>query len=429
MLPEFPTTLGTGCCALARMSIGALGLFQVVLRGLGMMASAWPGSFRQLSEVYMVSVEIEQLRALVQRLSTPACQESQAAFASVRQLEHAAKKVARSWSGSSLGYHSVVYYRHFEQPPEGSEFNIEWGLTSRFSGTGGEWVEYPYSDVIAHIEKIAGYPQLTDAEWSRDRCTEELSACRREFSAIVAECLESGADPYIDNLRKNANKLRICSLEEAIRAQLPSARPNTEDPRAKSADLVHSPHHEVLAKMQELRSPFRITKSLAELAISASWRLQRVSNQAADRSKRNGNRIFIGHGRSNEWRKLTEFIQNRLGLSWDEFNRVSTAGLATVNRLEEMLDDAAIAFLIMTAEDEMADGAMRARENVIHEAGLFQGRLGFRCSVVLIEEGCGEFSNIHGLGHITFPKGQLEVIFEKIRGVLEREGVIGTGRQ
>jgi predicted nucleotide-binding protein len=36
----------------------------------------------------------------------------------------------------------------------------------------------------------------------------------------------------------------------------------------------------------------------------------------------------------------------------------------------------------MTAEDEQADGQWRARENVVHEAGLFQGRLGFMKGVL-----------------------------------------------
>ena len=42
-----------------------------------------------------------------------------------------------------------------------------------------------------------------------------------------------------------------------------------------------------------------------------------------------------------------------------------------------MLDADAIAFPVLTTEDEQADGNVRARMNVIHEAGLFQGRLGF----------------------------------------------------
>ena len=89
-----------------------------------------------------------------------------------------------------------------------------------------------------------------------------------------------------------------------------------------------------------------------------------------------------------------------------------------------MLDTACFALLVLTAEDELADGAHQARMNVIHEVGLFQGRLGFEKAIVLLEEGCQEFSNINGLGQIRFPKGRINAAFEQIRQVLEREGII-----
>lgn len=79
----------------------------------------------------------------------------------------------------------------------------------------------------------------------------------------------------------------------------------------------------------------------------------------------------------------------------------------------------------MTAEDEMADGSLQARMNVIHEAGLFQGRLGFSRAIVMLEEGCTEFSNVAGLGQIRFPRGNIAAAaFEEVRRVLEREGLI-----
>jgi predicted nucleotide-binding protein len=78
----------------------------------------------------------------------------------------------------------------------------------------------------------------------------------------------------------------------------------------------------------------------------------------------------------------------------------------------------------MTAEDEQPDGQKRARENVVHEVGLFQGRLGFERAIILLEDGCAEFSNTHGLAQIRFPKGNIDAAFEKIRGVLEREGLL-----
>ncbi|MBS1856152.1 MAG: nucleotide-binding protein [Acidobacteria bacterium] len=108
-------------------------------------------------------------------------------------------------------------------------------------------------------------------------------------------------------------------------------------------------------------------------------------------------------------------------LPWDEFNRVPVAGVTNIARLSEMLDAAAIALIIMTAEDEQADGTLHARLNVVHEAGLFQGRLK---AILLIEDGCEEFSNVQGLGQIRFPKGNIKAIFEEIRRVLEREGLV-----
>jgi len=78
----------------------------------------------------------------------------------------------------------------------------------------------------------------------------------------------------------------------------------------------------------------------------------------------------------------------------------------------------------MTAEDLHEDNEMHARENVIHEIGLFQGKLGTRRAIILIEEGCTEFSNIRGLTQIRFPKNNIGAVFEEVRRVLERERLL-----
>jgi hypothetical protein len=134
-----------------------------------------------------------------------------------------------------------------------------------------------------------------------------------------------------------------------------------------------------------------------------------------------GRRIFLGHGRSPVWRELKDFLQDRLHLPWEEFNRESVAGIATTDRLIQMLDSACFAFLIMTAEDEHADSSLHARENVIHEVGLFQGKLGLRKAIILLEDGCTTFSNIHGLTYIGFARNRIAASFEEVRRVLERE--------
>ncbi len=143
-----------------------------------------------------------------------------------------------------------------------------------------------------------------------------------------------------------------------------------------------------------------------------------------DNMNNKNKKIFIGHGRSLVWRELKDFIEDELKRPTEEFNRIPPAGYSTKERLEEMLEVSCMAFLVMTGEDEQADGSLRARDNVIHEAGLFQGKIGFKRAIVLLEKGCEEFSNIEGLGQIRFPKGNLRAIFEDIRKVLKRESII-----
>ena len=69
----------------------------------------------------------------------------------------------------------------------------------------------------------------------------------------------------------------------------------------------------------------------------------------------------------------------------------------------------------------MPDGSWRARQNVIHEIGLFQGRLGFTKAIVLKEEGAEEFSNIAGVHQNRFSKGNIKETFGDVLAVLRRE--------
>jgi predicted nucleotide-binding protein len=138
-----------------------------------------------------------------------------------------------------------------------------------------------------------------------------------------------------------------------------------------------------------------------------------------------GRKVFIGHGgQSSEWLKLEKFLRDRLHLSPIEFTSTSVAGRATSERLMEMLNQADFAFLILTGEDEKSDGKLNPRLNVVHESGLFQGKLGFEKAIILLEEECEKFSNVHGLSDIRFPKGKIDAAFEQVRGVLEREKLI-----
>jgi len=191
-----------------------------------------------------------------------------------------------------------------------------------------------------------------------------------------------------------------------------------------SEGLQIAPHEVVLSVPVSARMLDDNFTRLEEVARLAARHIQRLNPEGRGGVQVGGAVTFIGHGRSLVWRELKDFLKDRLGLVATEFNAVSAAGIPTVERLQDMLNSAAFAFIVMTGEDEQADGQLHARQNVIHEAGLFQGRLGFGKAIILLEEGCADFSNIHGLGVIPFAKGKISSCFEDVRKVLEREKIM-----
>lgn len=215
------------------------------------------------------------------------------------------------------------------------------------------------------------------------------------------------------------------------------------DLQAEMRDVVRA----VLARMQDYEEPETIKQraylhwvergcppgddqrdwfeALAEFQDKMNQVIQaHLSRMQSGEAPRTSGKIFIGHGHSKNWEDLRDFLADELFLNWDEFNRQSPVGYTVKERLQQMLNTASFAFLIMTGEDDRRDGTKQARQNVIYEAGLFQGRLGFQRAIMVIEEDCATFSNIHGLNEIRFPHGDISAAFGKIRQVLQREGIL-----
>jgi predicted nucleotide-binding protein len=97
------------------------------------------------------------------------------------------------------------------------------------------------------------------------------------------------------------------------------------------------------------------------------------------------------------------------------------AGFSIKDILERMLSESSFAVLVLTGEDIHGDGEAHARENVVHELGLFQGRLGFTRAIALVEEGVKEFSNIYGMDQIRFSRGNIRETFGDILATIRRE--------
>jgi predicted nucleotide-binding protein len=132
-------------------------------------------------------------------------------------------------------------------------------------------------------------------------------------------------------------------------------------------------------------------------------------------------RVFIGHGRSDAWKDLKDHLADVQHIDVEAYEVASRSGYSIREVLDSMLDKATMAFLVMTAEDEQGDGGMRARQNVVHEAGLFQGRLGFPRAIILKESTVDLFTNVDGIQYIEFETGHIRECFGEVLGVVERE--------
>lgn len=344
----------------------------------------------------------------------------------LERLQQATNEIGKAWSGSWLGYHANVYYENLEPPPPGAHFSQEWGLKHTYGarlGSRGNWREYASDAVQKAVHELAGNPDLEPARKFNGDAAQEFDNFKADVLSIIETELANPSDSFLSRLKDEVIQLSVLSTGEVAEHLNPKGQVMTRDTTAVGQGNRLPPHIAVRAEVLSIQHTLSIVQALAKYSRQAGSHSSRQQRQR-QKSERVGTNVFIGHGRSLIWRELKDFIEDRLRLPADEFNRVPVAGVTNIARLSEMLDAAAIAFLIMTGEDEQSDGKMRARMNVVHEAGLFQGRLGFTRAIVVLEEGCEAFSNIEGLGQIRFPKGNIKAAFEEIRQVLEREGII-----
>ncbi|NRQ42536.1 nucleotide-binding protein [Rheinheimera sp. YQF-2] len=342
------------------------------------------------------------------------------------KLEEAIRTIGRASSNSWIGYQSCVYYKNFKTPKPGDHFSSEWGFQSSFVQPVSEnWVEYSPEDVKRLIFDMAEVPEDSDYVQKSIKVGEKFSSLKDELVTLLTVIVESTKSESIEEIRDAAKKLKShYTQEQLISVRSPKGQFITRDSLAMSQGVIAPPHIAVQCWLLSFQSYFTQIEELGKLADRvATYLRQKYRNTTNHKSIVDG-KVFIGHGRSSVWKDLSHFLSDRLKLEWDEFNRESSAGISIKDRLEAMLDQASFAFLIMTAEDEHIDSTIHARENVIHEVGLFQGRLTFKRAIILLEDGCEEFSNIHGVGQIRFPKGNVRAAFEDIRMVLEREGLI-----
>lgn len=130
--------------------------------------------------------------------------------------------------------------------------------------------------------------------------------------------------------------------------------------------------------------------------------------------------IFIGHGRNVQWKKLKDHLQDKHEITVEAYESGARSGHTIRDILDSMSKNSSFALLVLTGEDKTESG-IRARQNVIHECGLFQGRLGFDRAIMLVENGVELASNFDGIQQLRFRKGRISETFGDVIATIRRE--------
>ncbi len=135
-------------------------------------------------------------------------------------------------------------------------------------------------------------------------------------------------------------------------------------------------------------------------------------------------RVFLSHGRSQDWRQIQSYIERDLQLHTMELAQEVNGGATIIEKLERGADQCDAAVIVMTGDDTDSDGQARARENVMHEIGYFHGLYGRSRVILLHEEGVSVPTNLAGIVYVRFPKG----LISAVEGTLARElrAIYGT---
>lgn len=141
-------------------------------------------------------------------------------------LAEAAENVGKSWSKSTLGYHSRVYYAGFRPCRPGEVFDAEWGLDGIFgirSQSVGNWVEYSFEDVEKVIREKAGNPSTDRSFADSERAREAFETAKSSVLSITStNHFESNR--YLQSLLEKIESLEIKLNTSAIQAYLPQGK-------------------------------------------------------------------------------------------------------------------------------------------------------------------------------------------------------------
>ena len=293
------------------------------------------------------------------------------------------------------------------------------------------------SDLTAMIKRFdgrEGMRKLVNVLKQQELISNDRTIARNFALAAKVRAVEEGKDLYVQGQAGRnsvffllSGKLRVLVNENCVRiasaGEMVGEFPILE-PALAHAVTMRAAEDSLLAVVPEraflaiARKRSKVWENMARMGVRRLYHTTRIVPPAKSPC------VFIGHGNSRLWEEVETYIAKQLHVRTVTYESANCPGKTVKEVLEKMLAEATFAVIVMTAEDRTPAGTRRARQNVVHEAGYFQGVLGFDRAVMLVESRTEAFSNITGVQFIAFERNAISTAFPKLKRALDTAGLL-----
>lgn len=247
----------------------------------------------------------------------------------------------------------------------------------------------------------------------------KLAGIGKAISAVMSEDVSRGRGNGVKQTRANFEPELVAHYFTQAASCVSTLKKLLPDLYGDFQTIVIEPEAPMMPRGDGQPGPLYYSRRQAErLCRDIDQIFEMRANSELEQPKQKAQRrVFITHGRSDDWRRVQPFIEKDAGISTVELAQEPNQGRTIIEKLIDNANRCDSAVIVMTGDDVANEDQARVRENVMHEIGFFQGRYGRSQVVLMHEEGVNIPTNLSGVAYIPFAKGNIEGGFH----VLQRE--------
>lgn len=123
-------------------------------------------------------------------------------------------------------------------------------------------------------------------------------------------------------------------------------------------------------------------------------------------------KVFVVHGHDGELKEKIARLLEKQNIEPIILSEQPNQGRTVIEKLEAYAAPVAAAICLFTADDDIADGTKRARQNVVFETGYFYGNIGRKNTVVIADEDVMNLSDLKGIIYVNRENWEVDVLKE-----------------